>query len=124
MGCTFVSVTIAATSGIARQDAGLASGLVTTSQQIGGAIGLATITSVVTESTSRYLHNLGLFGPPSRAVIAIATIHGFQAGYLVAGFIALGAAILAILTIRPVPVPAQAPAASAPTEHESIGVTA
>ncbi|MEI6755662.1 MAG: MFS transporter, partial [bacterium] len=39
MGATFVSVTIAATSGVSKQESGLSSGLLTTAQQIGGAIG-------------------------------------------------------------------------------------
>ncbi|HUD11492.1 MAG TPA: MFS transporter [Candidatus Saccharimonadia bacterium] len=122
MGATFVSVTIAATSGVARQDAGLASGLVTTSQQIGGAIGLAAIISVAASSTTRYLQNLGLLGPPSHAVIALATIHGFQIGYLTAGYIALAAAILAALSIRPTPVPT-APPATTTVEMKSESIS-
>jgi EmrB/QacA subfamily drug resistance transporter len=128
MGSTFVSVTIAATSGVTRQDAGLASGLVTTSQQIGGAVGLAAITSIAATSASRYIHNLKLFGPPSRALVAVATIHGFQQGYLTAGYIALAASVLAFFAIRPVkaagpPEPSAQASAPAPPQPSAEGVS-
>jgi EmrB/QacA subfamily drug resistance transporter len=46
IGCSFVSTTITATTGVARADSGLASGLVNTSFQVGGAIGLAVLAAV------------------------------------------------------------------------------
>ena len=50
MALSWVPVTIAALAGVARADAGIASGLVNTSRQIGGAIGLAAITTIATSS--------------------------------------------------------------------------
>jgi EmrB/QacA subfamily drug resistance transporter len=50
MGISFVAVTIAALAGVPGRDAGIASGLVNTSRQIGGAIGLAAITTIATSA--------------------------------------------------------------------------
>jgi len=122
MGATFVSVTIAATSGVAKNESGLASGLVTTSQQIGGATGLAAITAVAASSTTHYLSNLHLVAPPTPDVVAAATVHGFQDGFLAAGFFALGAAILAALFIHsPKAVSAPEQTASPLPASESVG---
>jgi predicted MFS family arabinose efflux permease len=52
MGLTFVPVTLIATSGIPVDDAGLASGLYNTSQQIGGALGLAALSTLATSKSS------------------------------------------------------------------------
>ena len=59
MGLTFVPVTLIATSGIPTGDAGLASGLFNTSQQIGGALGLAILSTIATSATSDTLESLG-----------------------------------------------------------------
>ena len=50
MGISFVAVTIAALAGVPGRDAGIASGLVNTSRQIGGAIGLAAVTTIATSA--------------------------------------------------------------------------
>ncbi len=103
MGATFVSVTIAATSGVPAHEAGLASGLLNTSQQIGGALGLAVLTGVATSSAIRYINNLHLHAAPSPAVQAAATVHGFHDGYLIAACFAVGASLLATFVIRNIP---------------------
>jgi MFS family permease len=48
IGMSFVPVTLAATTGVAKQDAGLASGLINTTRQIGGSVGLAALVAVAT----------------------------------------------------------------------------
>jgi hypothetical protein len=98
MGGVFVSATIAATSGVPGHESGLASGLLTTSQQIGGAVGLAVLTGVATSATANYLH--GLPSHPSHAVMNAATVHGFHEGYLVASTFGIAASLLATLVIR------------------------
>jgi EmrB/QacA subfamily drug resistance transporter len=55
LGFSFVPVSIAALAGIAPHEAGLASGLINTNQQIGGAIGLAILTTVATTRTDNLL---------------------------------------------------------------------
>src|SRR2546429_1360562 len=54
MGLSFVPVTIASLTGVERSDAGVASGLINTSRQIGGAIGLAAVSAIAATSTSNY----------------------------------------------------------------------
>ncbi len=103
MGSTFVSVTIAATSGVPHHEAGLASGLLNTAQQIGGALGLAMLTGVATSSSMRYLQNLHLHAAPTHALVAAATVHGFHNGYLIASTFGIGASLLATFVIRPQP---------------------
>lgn len=100
MGATFVSVTIAATSGVPKHEAGLASGLLNTSQQVGGSIGLAVLTGVAASSTTRYLTNLHLTSMPSTLDKVAATVHGYQNGYLVASTFGLGAALIATFVIK------------------------
>ena len=54
MGLAFVPITIASLQGVERADAGIASGLINTSRQIGGAIGLAAVSAIAAASTSSY----------------------------------------------------------------------
>jgi len=100
MGATFVSVTIAATSGVPHHEAGLASGLLNTSQQIGGALGLAVLTGVATSSSTRYIQSLHLHAAPTHANILAGTVHGFHDGYLLASSFGVAAALIATLVIR------------------------
>ena len=100
MGATFVSVTIAATSGVAQHESGLASGLLTTSQQIGGALGLAVLTGVAASSTTHFLKGLHLRAAPSHYDMTAATVHGFHNGYLIASTFGIVASLLAALVIK------------------------
>lgn len=104
LGATFVSITIAATSGVSKQESGLSSGLLTTAQQIGGAIGLAILTGVVTSSTTNYIKsNLSsAMTKPSPELIDAASVHGIQRGLLLASTFGLLASLIALLIIKPV----------------------
>jgi EmrB/QacA subfamily drug resistance transporter len=100
MGATFVSVTIAATSGVPHHEAGLASGLLNTSQQVGGAIGLAVLTGVATSASKSYITELHLHAAPTSHQIAASTVHGFHDGYLIASTFGIVAALIATFVIK------------------------
>lgn len=104
MGATFVSATIAATSGVSSRESGLASGLLNTSQQIGGALGLAVLTGIATSSSAHYIQNLGLrASPPSHQQLSAAMVQGYHEGYLLASTLGIGASLLAAFVIRSQP---------------------
>jgi len=92
LGFSFVPVTIAAVAGTRPDEAGLASGLINTSQQVGGALGLAILAALANSRTADVLAG----GEHSRAV---ALTEGFQRAFLVGSVFALVAAILTVLLI-------------------------
>lgn len=100
MGATFVSVTIAATSGVPHHESGLASGLLTTSQQIGGSLGLAILTGVSASAATKYLENLHLTSKPGVYITNAAKVHGFHNGYLVAATFGIFASLIATFLIK------------------------
>ena len=93
LGFSFVTTTIAAVSGVEESEAGLASGLINTSQQVGGALGLAVLSTI---ATSRALDLTPAGGQPDAAALT----DGFQTAFLGgAAFAALGF-VLTLLLIR------------------------
>jgi EmrB/QacA subfamily drug resistance transporter len=99
MGCTFVPLTLVATTGIDSEDAGLASGLFNTFQQVGGALGLAVLSTLATDRTTSYLTGLG--HRPSAHDQASGLVEGFQLAFTVsAGLMVVGVILIAILLRR------------------------
>jgi predicted MFS family arabinose efflux permease len=98
MGLTFVPITLIATSGIPTDDAGLASGLYNTSQQIGGALGLAVLSTFSASKTDDALSSLGR--APQPADQAQALVDGFHVAYLGSALLVAVAAILLALLLR------------------------
>ncbi len=92
LGFSFIPVSIASLAGVAARDAGLASGLINTSQQIGGALGIAIISTVATTHTS---HLLG-----SGDALAPALNSGFRYAFAVTAGFALAGALLGFGLIR------------------------
>ena len=88
----FIPVSIGALAGITDHDAGVASGLLNTSQQIGGAIGVA-VASTVAAARSRVLLSQG-------HAAAAALTGGFQQAFWVTGLTALAAVPVTFLLIR------------------------
>ena len=98
MGLTFVPVTLIATSGIPDSDAGLASGLYNTSQQIGGALGLAVLSTLSVNAADDTLANVG--GEPTPDQQAQALVDGFHVAYLGSALLIAAAAVLLLLLLR------------------------
>jgi predicted MFS family arabinose efflux permease len=98
LGLTFVPLTLIATNNVADEDAGLASGIFNSSQQIGGALGLAILSTVATAQTTDALESAG--GNPSQAEQASAMVEGFQAAFAIGAGLMLVGVILAALLIR------------------------
>ena len=96
MGNTFVPITLIATTNVDEHDAGLASGLFNTSQQVGGALGLAVLSTLAADRTVSYLQGLGHQpGPQDRAA---GLVEGFQVAFTAAAIlVSIGAILLAVL---------------------------
>ena len=87
LGFAFVPITIAAVSGVSKDESGLASGLINTSQQVGGALGLAVLGTIAASQTT----DLMTIANGSQAALPGALTEGFQLAFLVgAGFAILG----------------------------------
>ena len=81
IGFAFVPISIAALAGVQAAEAGLASGLINTSQQIGGALGIAALSTIATSRTDD-----ALASGSTRAAALVDGFHGaFAAGAIIAG---------------------------------------
>jgi EmrB/QacA subfamily drug resistance transporter len=90
IGFSFVPISIAALAGVQAAEAGLASGLINTSQQIGGALGIAALSTIATSQTADSV--------AAGAALPTALVDGFSAAF-VAGVIVAGLGIVAALTL-------------------------
>ncbi|MFL5887053.1 MAG: MFS transporter [Thermoleophilaceae bacterium] len=96
LGLVFAPITLIATTNVDARDAGLASGLLNTSQQVGGALGLAILSTLAANHTSTVLGGLGHV--PSAADRASALVDGFHTAFAVGGgLMAAGVIVLATL---------------------------
>jgi predicted MFS family arabinose efflux permease len=109
-GLSFPALMTLAMSGATPQDSGLASGLVNTSAQVGGAVGLAVLATLATERTQ------GLVADGEAAMTALNA--GFHLAYVVGALVLATAVVIAATVLRPEG--AAQPAPSAP-EHERDG---
>jgi EmrB/QacA subfamily drug resistance transporter len=93
LGFGFVTSTIAAVSGVQAREQGLASGLINTSQQIGGALGLAVLSTIATSRTDHVMAS-GTSSLPN------ALTEGFQSAFLGGAVIAALGFVATLILIR------------------------
>ncbi|MBW3568916.1 MFS transporter [Candidatus Parcubacteria bacterium] len=92
LGMTFVSMTLAATTGVPKHISGLASGVLNTSQQVGGALGLAILSAVFVSTFNSDIAN--------QVQPVAAQVHGYSNGLLVGVGLALSAVVVSSLLIK------------------------
>jgi EmrB/QacA subfamily drug resistance transporter len=93
LGFGFVTSTIAAVSGVEDREQGLASGLINTSQQIGGALGLAVLSTIATSRTDHVLSS-------GTSTLPNALTEGFQSAFLGGAVIAALGVVATLVLIR------------------------
>jgi len=98
LALAFIPVSIAALAGVGAQDAGLASGLLNTSQQVGGAIGVAVASSIAVSRANHLLH--------TGSSPAAALTHGYALAFWVVAGISAAGVVAALTLVRDEQVPA------------------
>ena len=91
IGFSFVPISIAALAGVRAAEAGLASGLINTSQQIGGALGIAALSSIATSTTTEEVG--------SGTALNFALTDGFQNAFVAGGIVAFVGILVALFVV-------------------------
>jgi EmrB/QacA subfamily drug resistance transporter len=99
MGLTFVPITLLATGGVQGADAGLASGLFNTAQQVGGSLGLAILSTLAASQTGSLLASSHA-SPMSAAGLA-ARVSGYHVAFLAAALMLAAGGVILALVLRP-----------------------
>jgi MFS family permease len=96
MGTAFMPAMSLATLGVEPRDAGVASAMVNTSQQVGGAIGTALLNTIAASATTSYIKD-HIAGAASRPQAELVKLQGMVHGYSTAIWFAVGILTLAAL---------------------------
>jgi EmrB/QacA subfamily drug resistance transporter len=94
MGLTFVPITLLGTSGVTGEDAGLASGLFNTAQQVGGSLGLAILSTLAASQTTSVLHG------SSPAAVLAARVSGYHVAFLAAAIMLAAGVVIMSVALR------------------------
>ncbi len=106
LGFTFMPLTLAAVARVASHEAGLASGVLNTTQQIGGSLGLAVLSTIAVTVTNNRVAELvqgagaAAGGQPPPAVIGAALVDGYTTAFQVAAGLAFAAFVVTFFTIK------------------------
>ncbi len=114
-GLVFSTAMNNATLGVGPADAGVASAMVSASQQIGGSLGTALLSSIAASAATSFVTSAHT--APTRGLIAHAAIHGYTIGFAVAGGIFLAGAVIAGLLFERGRVADAAPAGELAVAH-------
>jgi hypothetical protein len=99
MGLTFVPITLLGTGGVSGDDAGLASGLFNTAQQVGGSLGLAILSTLAANQTSSLLHGADVHGTSAAALAA--RVSGYHVAFAAAAIMLAAGAVILTVVLRP-----------------------
>jgi EmrB/QacA subfamily drug resistance transporter len=99
LALAFVPMTVGALTGVREADAGIASGLINTTQQIGGAIGVAVATTIATTYTTRFVDAHAGASPLGGPALT----HGFEIAFYVLAALAVVGAVVAAVMVEPKP---------------------
>ncbi|MFI7190075.1 MFS transporter [Nocardia nova] len=108
LGLSFLPMTLGAVAGVGHADAGIASALLNTAQQIGGAIGLAVLATVSTRAADSVLPDADIafyrgLGTGDGNLVqraAEALTHGYTAAFTTAGILLLVAMVIAVVAVN------------------------
>ncbi|WP_020555564.1 MFS transporter [Embleya scabrispora] len=104
MGLIFVAIMATAVAGIAPEDAGIGSAMLNVTQQVGGAVAIAVLTTIYTNARDdEFKHQFGKLGEKAlnnEAVRNLALTEGYTAGFLTASILLGIAAVVAVAVLR------------------------
>ena len=121
VGLTFAPAIATATTGVNPDDAGVASAMVNTSQQIGGAIGTAALSTVFASAVTRYASS---HDQPASELRATAAVHGYTVAFAASCGLFLVGAVLTAVLLRSGRLPTgHDPSATPPTSPETSAST-